>query len=212
MSAFWLASENLFFTASLLLMCIFGVIQAIGLGDLLGDGDLDIADADAEGGVSGFDGGLLGFLGVGKVPLMIWLLVLLTVFGLLGLSGQMLIRNITNNFLTPWLAVPATTLIALPLTAMIIRPLAKIIPRDETTAINRDLLIGRFATIELGKAESGSPARANVRDKHGQKHLVMVEPDNAGQCLVQGEEIILVRRDKGIFRAISRGNKTLPKL
>ncbi|WOE74905.1 YqiJ family protein [Alterisphingorhabdus coralli] len=215
MSAFWFASENLFFTGSLFVMLLLGMFQAIGLGDLFGDADFEVADidvADFDGEIGGFSDGLLGLLGLGKVPLMILLIVLLTIFGLVGLVGQMLIESLTGSYLTPWLAIPATAAIALPLTGATVRPLAKILPRDETTAISRDALIGRFATIEIGKAETGSPARARVIDMHGQKHLVMVEPDNAGQVLEQGEEILLVRREKTLFRAISRGGKKLPSL
>ncbi|WP_438729330.1 YqiJ family protein [Parasphingorhabdus sp. DH2-15] len=212
MLEFWLVSENLFFTISLLLMSLLVVFQVIGLGELLGDADIEMPDPDIDGDLAGAGDGLLGILGFGKVPLMILLMLMLGLFGMIGLSGQMVLQNLTGSMLRPWLAVPLAAFASLPLTGAIARPLAKILPRDETTAVGRDTLVGRFATIELGKAESGSPARAKVRDVHGQSHFVMVEPDNAGQILEQGEEILLVRRDDDIFRAISRGQNTLPRL
>jgi len=41
---------------------------------------------------------------------------------------------------------------------------------------------------------------------------VMVEPDNAGQVLEEGEAILLVRRENHLFRAISHGDHYLPKI
>jgi hypothetical protein len=216
MLEFWLASENLFFTIGLLFMILLVVLQVIGIGDLLGDADIEIPDADIDGGVSninaGIADGLLSLFGFGKVPLMILLMLLFGFFGMIGLSGQMAALNIIGGLITPFIAVPIAALLAFPLTGAVARPLAKILPRDETTAISRDLLIGRFATIELGKAQTGSPARAKVKDGHGHSHYIMVEPDNAGQILLQGEEILLVRRDGENFRAISRGSNNVPAL
>ena len=47
---------------------------------------------------------------------------------------------------------------------------------------------------------------------HGQHHYVMVEPDNDGQQLEEGETILLVRREGQLFRAISYGDHYLPRL
>lgn len=216
MLEFWLASENVFFTIGLLFMILLVFLQVIGIGDLLGDADIEIPDADFDGDISGISGsigdGLLSLFGFGKVPMMILLMLLFGFFGMIGLSGQMAALNIMGSLITPFIAVPAAAILAFPLTGAAARPLAKILPRDETTAISRDLLIGRFATIELGKAQTGSPARAKVKDTHGHHHFIMVEPDNAGQILQQGEEILLVRRDGENFRAISRGSNNVPAL
>jgi len=40
----------------------------------------------------------------------------------------------------------------------------------------------------------------------------MVEPDNDGQSFVEGERVLIVRREGDIFRAISRGDHHLPRL
>ncbi|MFD2430090.1 OB-fold-containig protein [Sphingobium scionense] len=40
----------------------------------------------------------------------------------------------------------------------------------------------------------------------------MVEPDNDGQVLEEGETILLVRREEHLFRAISHGDHYLPRL
>lgn len=87
-----------------------------------------------------------------------------------------------------------------------------LLPRDQSSAVPLDALTGSFARIVTGVARSGSPARARVEDAYGQAHYVMVEPDNAGQTLEEGETILLVRREDHVFRAISHGDHYLPRL
>ncbi|WP_313737044.1 OB-fold-containig protein, partial [Sphingobium yanoikuyae] len=87
-----------------------------------------------------------------------------------------------------------------------------LLPRDHSTAIPLDHLVGSRARIVTGRATRGSPARARVEDHHGQAHYVMVEPDNDGQVLEEGETILLVRREEHLFRAISHGDHYLPRL
>lgn len=212
---FWTAPENWPFAVALAVMLLLAIVQFIGLGDMLGgDGDADLdADLDADaGGEAGLDGGLLALLGIGRMPLLMWLMIALTVFGLVGYSGQQLMVALTGGMLSAWLAAPLAAVAALPLTGLIARPIAAIMPRDETTAVSLDSLVGRFATISVGTASTGSPARATVKDVHGLSHNIMVEPDNDGQVLRTGESILLVRREKGVFRAISRGDTYLPRL
>ncbi|WP_164118263.1 YqiJ family protein [Sphingorhabdus sp. Alg239-R122] len=212
---FWLLDENLIFTGALLLMIALGVLQAIGLGDLSPDLDVDLdidMDMDADFDASGPADGLLAMLGLGRLPLMMLLVLFLALFGMIGLAGQQFIENLTGALLSPWLAAPIAAVTALPLTGLLSRPLSRIIPQDETTAVNVGSLIGRFAVIQTGRAQTGSPARAKVTDVHGHHHYIMVEPDNAGQILNEGEEVLLTAREGRKFRAISRGNANVPQL
>ncbi len=212
---FWLLDENLIFTGALLLMIALGVLQAIGLGDLSPDLDVDLdidMDMDADFDAGGPADGLLAMLGLGRLPLMMLLVLFLALFGMIGLAGQQFIETLTGSLLSPWLAAPIAAVTALPLTGLLSRPLSRIIPQDETTAVNIGSLVGRFATVHTGRAETGSPARAKVTDIHGHNHYIMVEPDNAGQILHEGEKILLVRRENRIFKAISHGDSHVPKL
>lgn len=200
--AFMLAGDNVVFTSALVLMALIGLVEAIGLGGSAVD-----LDAHAD-----LDGDLLGWLGVGRLPLLVLLVVFLCMFGVIGLSLQQLAVSLTDDTLSPWLAGIAAAVAALPATGLLSRPLARILPHDETTAVSIDSLIGRSAVIVTGRAFQGSPARARVFDHHGQAHYVMAEPDNAGQSFAEGEDIILVRRDDHVFRAISAGRSLLPQL
>ncbi|MGA1852269.1 OB-fold-containig protein [Sphingobium sp. HT1-2] len=200
MAGFLLAPENIVFVSALLLMLLIGGVQALGLA---GDADLDL-DADAD---------LLGWLGFGRLPLLALIALFLTCFAVIGLLGQQAAHDLLGAMLSPWLAVPAAAAAAaLPATGLAARLLAPLLPRDHSTAIPLDHLVGSRARIVTGRATRGSPARARVEDHHGQAHYVMVEPDNDGQVLEEGEIILLVRREEHLFRAISHGDHYLPRL
>lgn len=187
------APANLPFSVALLVMLLIGVVEALGLG--ASAAHLDV-HADADG------GDLLGWLGVGRVPLLMLLVVFLAVFGLAGLAIQQLAGP-----LTLWIAAPAAVAAALPLTGLGARGLARIMPGDETTAVSLDTLVGRRGTITIGTARRGSPAQARVRDIHGQVHYVMVEPYGDDLAIAEGETVRLDRRDGNIFIAVGRADR-----
>ena len=187
--------ENIAFSVALALMLLIGLVEALGLGAASIDVDLDLHMPDAAG--------PLHWLGVGRVPLLVVLIAFLAAFGLIGLTGQQLMRELTGALLSPWLAIPAATAAALPITAAGTRLLARILPQDESSAIDVATLVGRTGQIIVGTARRGAPARARVRDEHGQSHYVLVEPDDDGQALGEGETVLLVRREASLFRAIA---------
>jgi hypothetical protein len=200
------------FSVALGVVALLAVMQFAGLGDLLG-GDLD-ADVDVDAGADhdlAVDAGLLSLIGFGRVPFMMWLMILLSVFGVLGLAGQQVLEALTGASWSALLAAPATGLLALPATGAITRPLGRLLPKDETTAIDLIALVGREAEVVIGTAAPGSPARAKVTDRFGQVHYVMLEPDNADQRFSQGEKVLLVRREGELFKAIARGDHYLPR-
>jgi hypothetical protein len=198
-SEFLFAANNIAFVSAIFLMLLIGAVQALGL---TGDVDFDL-DGDLD---------LLGWLGLGQLPLLALLALFLALFGTIGLVGQHLMLDLTGAMLSPWIAVPAAGAAALPATGIAARLLSPFMPRDHTTAVSIDMLVGSHARIVTGRATTGSPARARVEDHHGQAHYVMVEPDNDGQRLEEGESILLVRRDGPVFRAISHGDHYLPRI
>jgi len=201
---FWLADENIVFAAALVLMVALGLLQLIGFGGF--DSDIDM-DADVDG--AGVAGGLLSFLGWGRLPFMILLVLFLMIFGLTGFAGQQFVQSLTGGLLSPVLAVTGALLVALPVTGLLSKPLARILPGDETTAVSIDDLTGRRAIIDIGTAKPGYPARAKVKDRHGHGHALMVEPDNEDGIFITGEEVLLVRREGDIFKAIAIGTHWL---
>lgn len=198
MLEFLSAPENLPFAVALVLMLMIGAVEAIGLG-------VGAVGIDAHGDVHGDAGDLLGWLGVGRIPLLMVIVVLLALFGLIGLTAQQLAEALTGRPFSPWIAAPAAFVAALPLTGFCSRGLARILPGDETTAIPLGELIGRRATITVGTARVGCPARASVRDRHGLTHYVMVEPTDDRLSVGEGGSVLLVRREGDVFIGLAEG-------
>lgn len=206
MFGFLAAPENILFVSALLLMLLIGAVQLIGFGF-----DAEVADGPDVAGPDG-DFNVLAWLGFGRLPLLMLLVVFLTMFGVVGLIGQQVSHDLWGGLVSPWVAGPAALAAALPLTGIAAAGLARILPQDHTTAIDLEWLAGREARILTGRATLGSPARAQVQDHHGQAHYVMVEPDRPGPTFDEGETVLLVRREGDVFRAISRGDFRLPRL
>ncbi|URW76065.1 YqiJ family protein [Sphingomonas donggukensis] len=192
------ASQNVLFSAAIVLMLLIGAVQLVGFGHF----DVD-ADAD-------LDGDLLAWLGVGRLPLLMLLVVFLASFGIIGLIGQQASHDWLGVLQPLWIAAPVAAIAALPVTGLAARLLARILPSDFTTAVPIEDMVGRGATIVVGRAEQGSPARARVTDQFGQAHYVMVEPDTPDQVFEEGEAVLLVRQQGAGFRAITRGDHRLP--
>ena len=199
------APANLPFSVALAVMLLIGVAEALGLGASAAHVDVD---ADIHAG----DFDLLAWLGVGRVPLLILLVVFLALFGLAGLMIQQLATTLGGTTLPLALAVPAAGVAALPLTGISARGLARIMPQDETSAVSLDSLIGKRGTITVGTARKGSPAQARVRDVHGQSHYVMVEPQNADHPIHEGATVLLIRRDGHVFVALGAADGLTPHI
>jgi len=187
-------------------MVLLAVAQVIGVSDMLDatDADIDIdLDVDVDTDVSsvGAVDGLMSMIGLGRVPFTIWLASFLFIFAGIGVGIQMFAENLTGSPLYVWLAVVLAGGATLPVNGIIARPLAAILPQDETSAVSVNTLVGRRAEILDGTARAGSPARARVRDYHGQAHNVMAEPHNENEEIQAGETVLLVRREGEIFYA-----------
>ncbi len=192
-----LAGHNLPFVIALGALALIALVQVTGLGDVF-DG---AGDVDAGGGLEagGFGEALTALLGLGRVPLLIWLASLLLIFGGVGLIGQSWIAGLLGAPLSAGWATLAAGAAALPLNSLAMRPIGAIMPRDETTAIALDELVRRDAEIQIGTARAGSPARAKVIDRHGQAHFVMVEPHDQALAFNAGDTVLLVRREGQTF-------------
>ena len=193
MLGFLAAPEAIAFTAALVLMLLIGLVEALGLGASGFDVDLGVD----------LEHGLLGWLGFGRVPLLVMLVAFLAAFGVIGLAGQQIAAAMTGGMLPAWIAVPAAGVAALPATAILGRMLARVMPHDETTAYDVGDLAGRTATITVDRAREGSPARARVLDPHGQAHHVLVAPNDPAAVFEEGDTVLLVRREGEIFMGVT---------
>ncbi|HEY0628645.1 MAG TPA: OB-fold-containig protein [Sphingomicrobium sp.] len=193
---------NLPFAVAFALLILVACAQMVGLGDLAGEADADPGDAGAIE-------GLASILGFGRVPFLAWLAIFLLMFSGVGITGQFVLEGALGTMLPPLPAAALATLPALILTSLGARILSPIVPRDETTAIHVDALLGKRGQIDIGSARRGHPARAVVKDIHGQPHNIMVEPHEDGAEFLAGDEVLLVRLENDLFYAISTSDRRL---
>ena len=208
-----LEAYNLPFAAAAILLVFIALAQVIGMGDMFEGADADIdldLDVDADPTVGGgFVDALQTVFGLGRVPFLIWLAVLLFTFTVIGVVGQQVLVSTLGAPFPAWLAAIAAGAAALPVTGVLTRPLARLLPQDETSAVGLDSLVRRDAEIQLGQATAGSPARSKVIDRHGHPHFVMVEPNDPEATLEQGETVMLVRREGQTFFGVQYENPML---
>jgi hypothetical protein len=198
--SFLLAAPNIVFTVSLGVLALLLVLEFAGSGlshmadslfpDLHIDAHAELGDVHDVSLPSQF----LSWLRAGRVPMLMLFAVFLATFGAGGLLLQHVVATISGAPLNGLVAALTMLPLSLPVVRVVSSILARLMPRDETAAISRDDLVGRIATIVTGHARKGFPAQAKLRDEFRTTHYVMVEPDEDGLELRQGEEVALMAR------------------
>jgi hypothetical protein len=145
----------------------------------------------------------LGWLHLGKVPLLVLVVLFLALFALAGFALNLAAAGAFGALIPPLIAAPVSVVAALPLMRVCAGGIAHLIPSDQTYAVSLDTLVGRVAVIVSGTARLGYPAQGKVTSEHGQVHYVMVEPDAAEVTFAQNDTVLLVKRLNGTrFQAI----------
>lgn len=209
--------SNIMFSISLCLMFLFGIFEvAITLIGGSSQGFLDQFIPDdlghqAEIGVNAeysLIGKTLDWLYLGKVPLFVWLIIFLTVYGLTGFILQGLFHEFTQTMLSGWIIAPVCLFLCMPLVRISAKVITKILPQDETTAIHSDDLIGLTGIIILGEARANYPAQAKVKDIHGLTHYVLVEPDHDA-IFKEGQTVVLTQKTKIGYQAYASNHPNI---
>ncbi|MDO6567565.1 YqiJ family protein [Alteromonas sp. 1_MG-2023] len=164
---------------------VFG-ISLIGLLDDMPNSNIDIESSSILS--------LGSWLNLDRVPLLIWLVVFLTTFGLLGFAANFTTESIASFTLPVWVTLPFSALIGVLITSKVSLIIASIIPKFQTSAIHSDEFIGAVAHITIGTASKGNPAEAKFTDNYSQPHYVLVEPFEDDELFKQGEQVILVKK------------------
>lgn len=153
------------------------------------DTEIDTADVAGPAPV----GGLAGWLGFGKMPMLIWLASVLMAFGLSGLALQMVAQSVLGGPLWPGLvAVPAA--VAAVLFARGFGTLfARALPKSETEAVSERRLARRKGVVTQGTAARGRPAEVKVIDRYGNAHYLRAEPLRDDVTIAQGSEVVVLR-------------------
>jgi YqiJ-like protein len=194
----FLAAETWPFSAATLLLLLIAAVE--GIAALIGANVSDWLQSvlpDPWDSVDGPFDKALGWLHVGRVPVLVLIVIFLSAFALTGFALNMVAQRLFGIWVAVWLAVPLALVSALPIVRILGAGLARVIPKDESFAVTFDSLVGRVATILGGTARRGYPAQAKVASQHGQMHYIMVEPDEDGTTFEAGSSILLVRQLSG---------------
>ncbi|MEL6196759.1 MAG: OB-fold-containig protein [Pseudomonadota bacterium] len=197
-------------------LCLLEVVMTVAglslLGDAGAEADMDAdfdadLDTDLEAGADGAASaagatGLLSWLGIGKVPFMIWLAGTLTAFGIVGYALQLVTAAVLGGPAPAMIAAGVALVPGIAAGASVARVLGRLVPKNESTAISTRSYGGRRGVITTGTARRGIPAEARFRDAHGNTHYAMVEPVHDDDELPQGTDVAIVRLGKGKLRAI----------
>jgi hypothetical protein len=210
----FLATGNVPFTAALVVVAALGIIELASL--LIGLSpsaaidamlpDLHVAaDLHVELDHSpGHFPSLLGWMGLGKVPVLILLVIFLTCFAIAGFGAQALANAALGQMLPATIASAPAAVIGLLGMARIGNVLARLLPKDTSQAASQQELIGSIATVLHGQARAGHPAEAKASDLRGRTHYLLLEPDDGEEVINGGEKALIVRREGAVYRAVTK--------
>lgn len=189
-----IAAETWPFTVATFLMLLIAIVEgfAMVIGANLSE-TLQQALPDPWDSVHGPFDKLLGWLYVGRVPLLVLIVLFLAGFAITGFALNMVAHRMIGTWVPVAFSVPAAFLATLPIVRILGAGLARVIPQDQTYAVSFDSLVGRVATIVNGTARQGYPAQARVPNEHGQNIYIMVEPETEGITFQSGERVLLTR-------------------
>ena len=196
---FFIAAQTWPFGAALLLMVSLCVLEAVGA--LVAHGPSHWIESLVPHAPDGVDGPL-GWLHLGKVPVLVLMILFLTGFALSGYVIQGASLSLSGEMLPAWLASIPAVAAGGGITHGLGSVLGRVIPRDESSAVSEQSLIGRAGVVTRGIARLGLAAEAKVRDKNGRVHYVMVEPDVPELVFEEGANVLLVNKVGTNFRCI----------
>ena len=190
-----LSPANFWFSIALIAVFFVFILELVSTvfgASLLGLGD-DFAELDGDGFLNT---SFANWLNINKVPFLIYLIVLLTIFGLVGLIINGITASVLSSTLPTLLSVTLAFFIGLLVTAKTVKIIAGVLPSVESSAVNSEDFIGSVAEITIGKASRGNPAEAKFTDHYSQPHFVLVEPFEDEELFAQGERVILVQKNQ----------------
>ena len=205
---FILSSNNCVYAVALGIVLTLFVFEILGmmlgmsvlnLFDELSSSTIDAdVDADADLGITP----LLSWLSLDRLPLLIWLVLLLTTFGITGLITNLVAVNISGSALSLIVSLPVAAVVGLILTGRLGALLAKYLPKTDSSAAFESDFEGLVAHITVGTAKRHSPAEAKCVDQYNQTHYIMVEPIEDHESFTQNDKIILIKRQQNAWLAM----------
>lgn len=152
------------------------------------EADTSSAAPDVTGG-----GGVLSWLGIGRMPFLIWIGCLCLAFGLSGMALQLGARSLFQSFAPAGLVAIPSGVFGLWFTRGFGAVFARILPQTETEAVSEGALGRRRGVITQGTAQRGRPAEVRVTDRYGNAHYLRAEPLSDQEKIAQGTEVLVIR-------------------
>lgn len=190
-----LSDTNYWFSIALATVAILFVLELVGL--IFGISLIGILDDLPNNSIDVESGSVLAignWLNFNRIPLLIWLVVFLTSFGLLGFMINFTTKNLLSFTLPVWLSLTVVGFTSLIVTSRLSILIARVLPKFQSSAVNNEDFIGAVAHITIGSASKGNPAEAKFTDSYTQAHYVLVEPFEENELFLQGERVILVKK------------------
>lgn len=199
---YFIAAESLPFTLATLFVVIIGCVEFVAL--MAGFDVSGLLDHILPENLDGAADSWLGWLHVGKVPLLVLLVIGLTAFAMIGFALNAVVHGLFGFYPLPLLSTFIAFVCALPVVRVMGAAIGRILPKDESSAVSLDTLVGHVAVVLSGTAKAGYPAEARVRSEHGQTFYVRVEPEGDAMAFGAGESVLLVKQISGSrFMAIA---------
>ncbi|HCA76463.1 MAG TPA: hypothetical protein DGF36_11790 [Alteromonas sp.] len=196
MLSFLLDDANFWFSCALgIVIALFilemaGMFFGVSLLGLVDDQAALDADTDTSSGFTEFG----SWLALDRVPLLVWLVLLLTTFGSAGLTFNFLSLTLLDTYFARWLITLLAVIAGLFFTTRFGTFIARLLPKQESSATTADELVGTVGHITVGVARQNSPAEGKFIDAHGQPHYLLVEPLEPDEQFSQGEKILLIQK------------------
>ena len=154
----------------------------------MGEAAAETGDADAGGGSD--------WLGLSRVPTLIWLAAVLLAFGLTGLVIQSAAQAFLGTLLSPWAVAFPAGAAGVWFSSRFAKLFARIIPKSESSAVSTNHLGRRRGVVSQGTAARGKPAEVRVMDGHGNAHYLRAEPLRDSDAITQGTEVLVMRKSR----------------
>ena len=136
---------------------------------------------------------VLGFLGIGRGPLLVSLIALAAGVSALGFLLQLTLDNITGSMLSAPLAFGIVALPGLWLGGRLAGFANRLVPSFESHGISEQTYHGRRGRVVIGTAGRGEPAQVRWQDMYGTTHSLMAEPLRDEDTITEGTEVLIVK-------------------
>ena len=137
------------------------------------------------------------WLGLGQMPVMIWIATMLLGFGVTGIVLQDLATRLIGTPLPALLLALPSALSGVWLARRFGAAFARLLPKTETTAISARHLGRRIGVVTQGTARRGHPCEVRVADRHGNTHYLRGEPLQEAEVIATGTRVLVLRHREG---------------